>query len=286
MRLKSLLLCGFVAGGLALSVPQHGFAQENHKETFQSADKESATQSGHVNEPAAPEVSHNIPLKKVDWPQAGMLGKFDRAALQRGFQVYKEVCAACHGMSLLSYRDLKALGYSDNEVKAFAAEYTVQDGPNEAGEMFDRPARPSDRFKSPFPNDNAARAANNGALPKDLSLIVKARHGGEDYVYSLLTGYENPPAGHEVPPGMNYNKYFPGHQIAMPPPLNEGAVTYADGTEASVDQMAKDVTQFMAWAAEPHLQTRKKMGLQVLIFLGVFSVLMYLTKKKLWKNVH
>ena len=234
----------------------------------------------------AADAHREIELKHVKWHHNGMLGTYDRAALQRGFQVYKEVCAACHSMKLLSYRNLTALGYTDDQVKAFASEYNVQDGPNDAGEMFERPARPSDHFKSPFPNDNAARAANNGALPKDLSLIVKARHGGENYIYSLLTGYENPPEGVTVPQGLYYNRYFAGHQIAMPPPLNDGAVTFADGTKNDVDQMAKDISQFLQWASEPELETRKKMGLQVLIFLGVFSALMYLTKKKLWKNVH
>ena len=220
-----------------------------------------------------------------DWHHAGVFGTFDRASLQRGFQVYKQVCAACHGMRQLSYRNLEALGYSEDQVKAIASEYMVTDGPNDEGEMFERPARPSDRFKSPFANEKAARAANGGAYPKDLSLIAKARHGGEDYLYALLTGYQEPPNGFDVPEGMYYNKYFEGHLIAMAPPLMEGAVSYADGTEATVPQMAHDVSTFLAWAAEPALETRKKMGLQVLIFLAVFSVIMYLAKKEVWKNV-
>ncbi len=224
-------------------------------------------------------------LKHFDWPDQGMFGKYDRAALQRGFQVYKQVCAACHGMHYLSYRNLADLGYNEAEIKSIASEYTVTDGPNDAGDMFERPARPSDRFKAPFANEQAARAANNGALPKDLSLMAKARHGGQDYLYSLLTGFEEAPAGVTIPQGMYYNKYFEGHQIAMPPPLNEGAVSYADGTTASVDQMAKDVSQFLAWAAEPKLEERKKMGFQVLIFLVVFSFIMYGAKKQVWRDM-
>jgi ubiquinol-cytochrome c reductase cytochrome c1 subunit len=226
-----------------------------------------------------------IEYPEMEWHHAGMFGTFDRAQLQRGFQVYKQVCAACHSMRQLSYRNLSALGYDEGQIKAIAAEYQVTDGPNDAGEMFERAARPSDKFKSPFVNEQAARAANNGAYPKDLSLITKARHGGADYLHALLTGYVAPPEGFEVPDGMYYNKYYEGHLIAMAPPLLEGVVSYADGTEASVEQMSQDVSAFLTWAAEPEMETRKKMGLQVLIFLAVFSVIMYLVKKEVWKNV-
>ena len=231
-------------------------------------------------------ASDAVPAPKQHWPHAGVLGTYDKAALQRGFQVYKEVCASCHAMKFLSYRDLKDLGYNDDEVKAIAAEYTVTDGPNEDGEMFERAAKPSDRFKSPFANDKAARAANNGALPPDMSLLVKARHGGEDYIYALLTGYEPAPAGEELMAGMNWNKYFPDHQIAMAPPLMDGQVTYADGTSATVNQAARDVSQFLAWASEPHMEARKMMGFKVLLFLFVFIGIMFAAKRKMWADVH
>ncbi|GAB4181287.1 MAG: cytochrome c1 [Thalassobaculales bacterium] len=220
------------------------------------------------------------------WSFNGIFGTFDRAAVQRGFQVYKEVCASCHAMHLLSYRHLQGAGFSEDDVKAIAASVEVTDGPNDAGEMFQRPGRPSDRFVRPFPNDQAARAAMNGALPPDLSVMVKARAQGADYVFGLLTGYAEPPAGVTMGEGMNYNKYFPGHQIAMAPPLNEGAVTYTDGTTATVAQMARDVTYFMAWAAEPELEQRKRIGLAVLIFLIVFTGLAYASKRKVWADVH
>lgn len=220
------------------------------------------------------------------WHHSGMTGTFDRAALQRGFQVYKEVCAACHSLKYIAYRNLQDIGFSEDEVKALAAQAEVTDGPNEQGEMFKRPGRPSDRFVPPFPNEQAARFANNGALPPDLSLMVKARHGGENYVFSVLTGFAEPPADLKMNAGMNFNPYFPGRQIAMPPPLSEGAVTYADGTKATVEQMAKDVTTFLAWAAEPKLEARKYTGIKAMIFLLVFAFVMYLAKKRVWRDVH
>ena len=232
---------------------------------------------------AAAEGPH--PAKQY-WSYAGVFGTFDRAALQRGFQVYKEVCSACHAMSHLHYRNLAALGFSDAEIKALAAEATVMDGPNDQGEMYERPGRASDRFKAPFPNDLAARAANNGAHPPDLSLIVKARHGGADYIYGLLTGYGNPPSGLNMPAGMNYNAMFPGHMIAMPPPLTEGGVTFADDTAATVPQMARDVTTFLAWAAEPETEERKRSGLKVMLFLLLMTGVLYALKRKVWADVH
>jgi len=223
---------------------------------------------------------------EVQWPQDGMLGTYDRASLQRGYQVYKQVCSACHAMKQMSYRNLSDLGYTEDQIKSLAAEVTVQDGPDDSGNMFDRPGRPSDHFKAPFANEKAARAANGGAYPKDLSLMVKAREGHADYVHALLIGFEDPPAGFKVPAGMYYNKYFEGHLIGMPSPLSaDGLVSYADGTVATKDQMAKDVTEFLSWASEPELETRKKMGLQVLIFLGVFAVVMYFAKKEVWKGI-
>lgn len=221
-----------------------------------------------------------------EWPHHGITGSYDRAALQRGFQVYKEVCAACHSLKLLSYRHLEALGYSPDQVKAVAAEYMVTDGPNDDGEMFERPGRPADRFVSPYKNEKAARAVNNGAYPPDMSLLVKARAHGEDYIYGLLTGYEAPPADVQLMEGMHWNKYFPGHQIAMAAPLIEGQVSYADGTNASVEQMASDVTQFLAWSAEPHMETRKQMGIKVMLFLFVFIGILAAVKRRIWAKAH
>jgi ubiquinol-cytochrome c reductase cytochrome c1 subunit len=225
-------------------------------------------------------------LEHQRWSFDGLFGTFDQAAAQRGFQVYKEVCSACHSLSLVAYRNLSAIGLSEDEIKAVAASYNVTDGPNDAGDMYERPARPSDKFVAPFANANAARAANNGALPPDLSLIVKARKGGADYVYGVLTGFVQPPAGVTVAEGMYYNAIFPGHQIAMPPPLSDGAVTFADGTEASVHQMAHDVVTFLAWAAEPELDARKKMGVKTILFLIALTAMAYAVKRKVWAEVH
>jgi ubiquinol-cytochrome c reductase cytochrome c1 subunit len=235
--------------------------------------------------PAA-HAQEQTPPKTMEWSFEGPLGTFDRGALQRGYQVYKEVCSTCHAMKHLAYRDLKALGFSDPEVRAIAAQYQVTDGPNDQGEMFERPARPSDRFKSPFPNDNAARAANNGALPKDLSVIVKARSGGPNYTYSLLTGYGQPPAGTTVPNGLYYNTYFPGHFIAMPPPLSQGSVNFTDGTPSSVEQMAQDVTTFLTWSSHPEMEERKGLGLKVMAFLILTTGLLFAAKRKIWRDVH
>jgi cytochrome c1 len=222
-----------------------------------------------------------------DWSFQGLFGTFDRAALQRGFQVYKNVCAGCHGLKHVAYRNLAALGYTEDQIKAFAAEVEVQDGPNDNGEMFARKGKPSDRFKSPFPNEQAARAANNGAYPPDLSVITKARLNGTDYMYALLTTYkEEPPKGMKMPEGMFYNEAFAGQQIAMVPPLAPDAVQYQDGTKATVPQMAKDVTTFLAWAAEPELEERKSMGRAVIIFLVVLTAFMYALKRKIWSDLH
>lgn len=236
--------------------------------------------------PAAVNASEGEAPPQRVWPHQGIFGTYDRHALQRGFQVYKEVCSACHSLKLLSYRNLEALGYTPEQVKAVAAEYTVTDGPNDDGEMFERPGRPSDHFVSPFKNDKAARAANNGALPPDMSLLVKARHGNENYIFGILTGYSEPPADVQMNEGMHYNKYFPGHQIAMAQPLSEGQVTYADGTTASVEQMASDVTQFLTWAGEPHMEERKSMGIKVIIFMVVFAGILFGMKRRLWADAH
>jgi ubiquinol-cytochrome c reductase cytochrome c1 subunit len=224
-------------------------------------------------------------LPSEHWSFDGPFGTFDRASLQRGFQVYKEVCSACHAVKELYYRDLTAIGFSPEEVKALAAAAQVNDL-NDQGETVQRPGRPSDPIARPYPNDLAARAALNGALPPDLALITKAREGGADYIFALLTGYTPPPADVKMGDGMNYNAYFPGHQIAMPPPLNEGAVTFADNTPASVKQMAHDVVTFLSWAAEPTLEVRKRTGLKVMIFLLVCVGVFYTVKRKIWADLH
>ena len=228
-----------------------------------------------------------IELPNTRFSFDGLFGHFDRASAQRGFQVYKEVCSACHAMHLLSYRNLRQLGLSDAEVAGIAATVQVMDGPNDEGQMVERPGRASDRFHSPFPNEQAARSANNGAYPPDLSVITKAREGGADYIHALLTGYGDPPAGMHIADGMHYNKYFAGHQIAMPPPItSDGQVEYHDGTKATVDQMVSDVSQFLTWAAEPELEERKSMGVKMILFLTVLGGLAYAVKRKVWADVH
>lgn len=219
------------------------------------------------------------------WHFSGMTGTFDKAAMQRGLKVYREVCAACHSLDLVAYRNLTDLGYTEDQVKNIAAEYTVTDGPDDEGEMFERPAMPSDHFVSPYANDKQAVAAN-GAMPPDLSLITKARHHGSDYVYALLTGYEDAHHGHDVPEGKHWNKYFPGHVISMAPPLSDGMIAYEDGSPETVEQYAYDVVNFLTWAADPYLEQRKQTGLKVLIFLLAFAGVMYAVKRKIWKDVH
>jgi len=232
------------------------------------------------------QAAGDLHIEAQDWSFNGVFGTFDRASLQRGLQVYQNVCASCHGLSFVAYRNLDQLGYGEDEIKALAAEKQVTDGPNDEGEMFERPAKPSDRFVRPFPNDAAARTANGGAMPPDLSLIVDARVGGADYIYGLLIGYQDPPADVTVPDGMYYNTGFAGHQIAMPPPLYPDGVTYGDNTPATVAQQAKDVSTFLAWASEPNLEQRKRAGVMTILFLLVFTGLLYATKRKIWAAVH
>ncbi len=241
------------------------------------------------------------------WSWKGPVGHFDRGQLQRGFKVYREVCAACHGLKLVAFRNLAEPGgpeFLEGQVKTVVSEYKIQDGPNDKGEMFERAGRLSDRFPSPDANEQAARARFNGAYPPDLSIITKARgyevglggslldffrqyqEHGSDYVYALLVGYENPPADVKLPDGQFWNKYFPGHRIAMTPPLTAGQVEYTDGTPATVEQYSKDVTAFLSWTAEPHLEARKRIGFQVMLFLLIFAGLMYFTKKKIWSDAH
>ncbi|MBV9981392.1 cytochrome c1 [Bradyrhizobium sp.] len=242
------------------------------------------------------------------WSFAGPFGKFDRGSLQRGLKVYKEVCSNCHALSYIAFRNLGdpgGPGYSTAQVASLASEYKIKDGPNDQGEMFERPGRAADYFPSPFPNEQAARNANGGAAPPDLSLITKARsyergfpwfifdlftqyqEQGPDYVAGILQGFEdNPPADAKVPSGSYYNKYFPGHAIKMPKPLSDGQVTFDDGAPTTVTQYAKDVTTFLMWAAEPHMEERKRLGFQVFFFLIIFAGLMYFTKKKVWADAH
>ena len=224
----------------------------------------------------------------VDWSFNGFFGKFDRAQLQRGFQVYKEVCSSCHSMQYLSYRNLGEPGgpeFSEQEVKAIAASIEIEDGPDSQGEMFTRAGRPADKFKSPYPNVNASIAANGGAYPPDMSVLVKARPGGSNYIYSVLMGYEDPPAGMNLDDGVYYNKYMIGNKIKMSSPLSDDIVEYTDGTQASVDQMAKDVTTFLTWAAEPELEERHRTGVKVIIYLILLTTLVYLSMKKIWSRV-
>ncbi len=238
--------------------------------------------------------TQHVHVETQNWSFQGFFGGFDRAQLKRGFQVYREVCAVCHSMNLVAYRDLQDIGHTEDEVKEIAASVMVTDGPDENGDMFERPGKPFDFLKPPFPNEQAARAANNGALPPDLSLITKSRAGkgfgaydGADYIHSLLTGYVEAPA--DAPPlgdGMTYNKAFKGNQIAMPPPLLEGSVTYADGTEASLDQEAKDIAVFLTWASETQLEARHRTGIKTLIFLVVLTLFAYATKRRVWAKIH
>lgn len=251
----------------------------------------------------------DYPLKnpvEQDWSFAGPFGTFDRGQLQRGLKVYKEVCSACHSLNLVAFRTLSDLGYSEAQVKAFAGEYEVQDGPDADGEMFTRKAVPSDYFPSPYANAEAAAASNNGAAPPDLSLMAKARgvhrgfpqfaidmipivggyqEGGPDYIHALLTGYQEPPAGYQVAEGTHYNPYFAsGTSLAMAPPLSDGQVTYDDGSPETVEQYSTDVSAFLMWAAEPHLEKRKRTGFMVMVFLLIFTSLVYLTKRSVYAN--
>jgi ubiquinol-cytochrome c reductase cytochrome c1 subunit len=288
-RLLSLAVLAGLGLGLGLAQVQ---AQENHDAAASEEHEEGGTPHYPINHP-----------RSVDWSFAGPFGHYDKQQLQRGLKVYTEVCSACHSMRLVSFRTLEDLGYSEAQVKAFAANYQVQDGPNDDGEMFERAAVASDYFPSPYPNSQAAAASNNGAAPPDFSLIAKARgvtrgfpqfifdiftqyqEGGPDYIYSLLTGYQEPPAGVEVPEGTHYNPYFVASaSLAMAPPISDDQVTYDDGAPQTVDQYSRDVSAFLMWAAEPHLEDRKRTGFMVMVFLVIFTGLIYLTKKSVYAN--
>ena len=232
--------------------------------------------------------AENSKYLKTDWSFKGLFGKFDRGSLQRGYQVYTEVCASCHSMKYLSYRNLGEKGgpeFLEAEVKAIAASFEITDGPNADGEMFTRPAKLSDKFVMPYENVKAAQAANGGAYPPDMSVLVKARGGGVDYIYSLLQGYEDAPNGITLDEGVYYNKYMYGNKIKMAAPLSEGIVEYSDGTKATVKQMSKDVTTFLMWAAEPHLEARHQMGFKAIIYLIILTILVYFSMKRIWSRV-
>jgi len=232
--------------------------------------------------------AEKVEYLKTDWSFKGLFGKFDRASLQRGYQVYTEVCAACHSMKYLSYRNLSEKGgpeFSVAQAKAIAASFEVTDGPNSDGEMFTRPGKLSDKFVMPYENVKAAEAANGGAYPPDMSVLVKARGGGVDYIYSLLQGYEEAPSGMTLDDGVHYNKYMYGNKIKMSAPLSDGIIEYSDGTNASVQQMSKDVTTFLMWAAEPSLETRHQMGFKAIVYLIILTILVYFSMKRIWSRV-
>ena len=220
-----------------------------------------------------------------EWSFYGLFGTFDRAALQRGYRVYKEVCAACHGMKYIAFRNLVDIGFTQAEAKALAEEFEVAGEPDEYGDPTTRSARLSDSFPSPFPNPQAARAANGGALPPDLSLISKARDYGPDYIRGLMVGYKDAPADVEMAPGMNYNEYYAGNQIAMAAPLVDDLVEYGDDTEATVEQMAEDIATFLHWAAYPELERRHSLGFQVLVFLILLTGLFLIVKQRVWSKL-
>lgn len=235
---------------------------------------------------AGPALAQDAPpLPHEQWSFSGPFGTYDRAALQRGFLIYQQVCSACHSLKELYYRNLEDIGLTEDQVKAIAASAQIPTL-DDNGRPTTRPGRPSDHFKSPFPNDLAARAANNGALPPDQSVLELAREGGTDYLYGILTGYAPPPPDMHMQPGMQYNKYFPGHQIAMPQPLRDNSVTYTDGTKPTLDQEAHDVVTFLTWAAQPEMETRKQMGVRVVLYLLLLGGLTYAVKRRVWADVH
>jgi ubiquinol-cytochrome c reductase cytochrome c1 subunit len=278
-----LILKGFLALGLSVSAAGMAVAAEE--------------EGGTPHYPLEKPVEQN-------WSFEGPFGTYDLGQLQRGLKVYREACSSCHSMNLVAFRTLEDLGYSEAQVEALAAEYMITDGPDSSGEMFERPGIPSDYFPDPFANEEQAAAANNGAAPPDLSLIAKARgvergfptfvfdiftqyaENGPDYIYGLLTGYEEqPPEGIELQPGTYYNPNFlSGPALSMPPPLSDGQITYNDGSPETLDQYAKDISAFLMWAAEPHMEARKQTGFVVLIFLVLFAGLVFLTKRKIWAN--
>jgi len=238
-----------------------------------------------------------LPVQHAQWSFDGPTGTYDRGALQRGFKIYKEVCSACHSLNLVAFHDLAGPGgpgFNEAQAKAIAAGYKIPAEPNDKGELYDangnrltRSGVLADYFPAPFPNEGAARTALGGALPPDLSLIEKARAGGADYVYSILTGFgHSPPKGFKVQDGKYYNPYFTGRNISMPPPLAAGSVSFTDGTKSSVTQEAHDIVTFLAWASEPKLEERHRVGFEVMAFLALLAGLLFLTYRKIWKDEH
>jgi len=228
-----------------------------------------------------------VDLIETNWSFNGLFGTFDRASLQRGYQVYQEVCSGCHSVQHLSYRNLSEKGgpeFSIEEAKAFASQFEIEDGPNSEGEMFLRSAKLSDKFVKPYSNIEASTAANGGAYPPDMSVLAKARVGGADYIYSLLLGYEEPPMSYELDDGVYYNKYMLGNKIKMSEPISDDIVEYLDGTAATKEQIAKDVTSFLVWASEPHLESQHRMGFKVIIYLIILITLVYMSKQKVWSK--
>ena len=233
-------------------------------------------------------AAEKVEYLKTDWSFKGLFGKFDRGALQRGYQVYSEVCSSCHSMKYVSYRNLAEKGgpeFSEAQAKAIAASFEVTDGPNADGEMFTRPGKLSDKFVMPYENVKAAQAANGGAYPPDMSVLVKARGGGANYIYSLLQGYEDPPMGVTLDDGVYYNKFMYGNKIKMSNQLSDGLIEYADGTEATVEQMSKDVTTFLMWTAEPYLEARHQMGFKSIVYLIILTILVYFSMKRIWSRI-
>jgi cytochrome c1 len=249
-------------------------------------------------EAATPPMQH--------WSFAGPFGQYDPQQLQRGFKIYREVCSNCHSLKLVAFRNLAdpgGPGFTEAQAAAIAQSFQVTDGPDDKGQMFQRPGKPADYFPLPFPNDQAARAALGGGLPPDMSTLAKARtyeegfpwfiidaftmyqEQGPDYIHAIINGYTKAPAGFPLPPGTYYNEYFPGHAIKMPPPLHDGQVKYTDGTPETLDQYGRDVAAFLMWASEPKLDQRKRLGFQVMLFLIAFTGLLYFTKKKVWHEV-
>ena len=227
----------------------------------------------------------DLKLKKQNWTFTGLFGRYDTGSLKRGLQIYQEVCSACHGVKRLRFRELQAIGFTNEQIKEYASTFEILDGPNELGEMFMRPGEPSDTFVSPYKNKEEAKVSFGGSYPPDLSLLTKAIKNGPDYIYSLLTGYEDPPKEFKLTDGLYYNPYYDGKVIAMPPPLYDNAIEYIDGTNASLDQLSYDIVHFLNWAAEPKLQQRKSLGLKVLLFLIVLTLLLYVTMKEIWSKI-
>ncbi len=244
-----------------------------------------AAAAGFVSAPAGAVEIFDPPSQ--EWAFEGIFGTYDRAVMQRGYQVYVEVCSGCHSLDLLYFRNLGEIGFSEDQVKAIAAEYEVEDGPNDEGEMYLRPGLTSDAFVAPYANDKAARYANEGALPPDLSVITKARHDGANYLYALLAGYKDEvPEGVVLTEGVFYNEYFPGHLFSMAPVIEDELVEYGDGTKATAEQITRDVVTFLAWASEPEMEARKSLGRYVMLYLIVLTAMLYALKRRIWSDVH